>query len=99
MEGVFRGSLGPGAEGRESRERRRAISEASADAAPGSVVLAAGDALHDLRRAAAIDSVGIDAAVLVAPLIRTPRYDRPAMVERRIGPGDHGAGPAIFEGS
>ena len=49
-------------------ERKRAISEASADAAPGTVVLAAGDALHDLRRAAAIDGVGIDAAILVALL-------------------------------
>ena len=69
--------FGPGAEG---RERKQAISEASADAAPGTVVLAAGDALQDLRRAAAIDGVGIDAAILVSPLIWTPWYDRPAMV-------------------
>ncbi len=84
--------------GRAGRESRR-ISEASADAAPGTVVLAAGNALQDLSRAAAIDGVGIDAAVLVAPLIGTPRYDRPTMVQRRIGPSDRGAGPAIFEGS
>src|SRR4029077_20073855 len=90
MEGVL--GLAPKAGGGSGQ-----ISEASAYAAPGSVVLAAGDALQDRGRAAAIDGVGVGAAVLVALLIRAPRHDRSAIVHGRIGPRDRRPGPAIFQ--
>src|SRR5512136_1406654 len=91
MGGLWAPALG--AEGGTGVER------ASADAAPGSIVLTAGDALYNIRRGAAIDGVGVGAAVFLAPLIRTPRHDRPAMVHGRITPNRWCARSAIFQGA